>query len=317
MKRRTEVVSKRLADMREGRQGFYVYRYLGTQGFLPNYAFPRQATTATFYEIDNDISREQGLALREYAPGNSIYYRGNRYEVIMARARTELGTPAFEDLLVCPACASAYLGNDAKLPACLSCGTALTGTHVNRRALRMPDMLAKRRTSITADEEERTRLGYAISYHYQPGHALQRYHLLTGAHGSDQPPHSIELTYEHNGRVIQVNEGTVQAQRTDQEEGFTLCRRCSRWLLSDDAVQKHLDPQSSSGCRHSAVEDDILRRVMLFSDAQVDVVTLDLVLPTEGLRRARRRCSTPRWPRPCCTRPRSPSISTRASSTAS
>jgi hypothetical protein len=279
LKRRSEVVSERLADMREGRHGFYVYRYLGAQGFLPNYAFPRQATTTTFYEIDNEISREQGLALREYAPGNSIYYRGNRYEVTRARARTEQGTPAFDDLLVCPACSAAYLGKDAKRPACMACGTALTGTHVNHRALRMPDMLAKRRTSITADEEERTRLGYAISYHYQPGHLLQRFHLVASAQDPDRAAHSIELTYEHNGRVIQVNEGTIQAQRNDQEEGFVLCRRCSRWLLSEDAVRKHLDPQSSSACRHGATEEDILRRVMLFSDAQVDVVTLDLAVP--------------------------------------
>ena len=122
--RRQAVISERLDDMRQGKKDFYTYRYLGAQGFLPNYAFPRQATTVSFYEIEDDISRDQVLALREYAPGNAIYYRGHRYEVIMARPRTEQGTPAFDEILVCPACDAAYLGVDAKLAACPARGTS-------------------------------------------------------------------------------------------------------------------------------------------------------------------------------------------------
>ena len=65
-----------MESMREGGKGFYTYRYLGSQGFLPNYAFPSRSTTVSFFDNANDLSRNTVLALREYAPGNSIYYRG-------------------------------------------------------------------------------------------------------------------------------------------------------------------------------------------------------------------------------------------------
>jgi len=283
LRRRLEVVSERLADMREGRKGFYTYRYLGAQGFLPNYAFPRRATTVSFYEIEEEIARDEPLALREYAPGNSIYYRGNRYEVTLARPRTDLQAPSFEDLLICPACSAAYLGPNAKLAACASCGTALTATHINRHALSMPDMLAKRRTSITADEEERTRLGYQITYHYQPGPVVERYAVAMPNGGDAGAPGEspIQITYEHNGRIILVNEGTVQAKRNDAEYGFVLCRRCNRWLMSEEAIAAHLNPQNSRACRHGATEEDIFHHVVLVSDARVDVLTMDVPVPEE------------------------------------
>lgn len=287
LKRRQAVISERLNDMRAGKKDFYTYRYLGAQGFLPNYAFPRQATTVSFYEIQDDISRDQVLALREYAPGNSIYYRGNRYEVIMARPRTEQGTPAFDDLLICPNCQAAYLGSDAKLAACVACGASLTTTHSNSHALALPDMLAKQRTNITSDEEERVRLGYAISPHYQQGVAARSYTVTAADEGSNCPPISsippIKLTYEHNGRIIVVNEGPVQALRKDLEQGFVLCARCGRWLTGDERVADHIDPQNPRSCRYGATADDLARNVVLYTAGRMDVLTLDIPLPERML----------------------------------
>jgi hypothetical protein len=277
LRRREGVVSERLADMREGKKGFYTYRYLGAQGYLPNYAFPRQATSVSFYEIENEITRDRSLALREYAPGNSIYYRGHRYEVTMARPRTAQGTPGFTDLLICPACKAAYLGPDTKLAACDTCGVSLLSTHSRGRALAMPDMLAKRRTTITADEEERTRLGYRISEHYQMGRRARRYRLSP----EERAQPLLELTYEHNGRIILVNEGLVQAEREDDEDGFVLCQKCNRWLFSAERRDQHVDPQSPRACRHGATKDDLARQVVLFSDAHMDVITLDIPPPDD------------------------------------
>lgn len=280
LRRRQGVVSERLADMREGKRSFYTYRYLGAQGYLPNYAFPRQATSVSFYEIENEITRDRPLALREYAPGNSIYYRGHRYEVTMARPRTAQGTPAFTDLLICPACKAAYLGADAKLAACDTCGTSLLSTHAKGHALAMPDMLAKRRTTITSDEEERTRLGYRISPHYQMGKRARHYRL--SPEEGTQP--LLDLTYEHNGRIILVNEGLVQAQREDGEDGFVLCQKCNRWLFSAERMEQHVDPQSPHACRHGAAKEDLAHQVILYSDAHMDVITLDVPPPADLLR---------------------------------
>ncbi|GEM_PF-443682 len=281
---RQRVVTERLADMREGKKGFYTYRYLGAQGFLPNYAFPRQSTTVSFYEIENEVSRERPLALREYAPGNSIYYRGHRYEVIMARPRTSRGAPSFDDLLICPVCEAAYLGLDARLAACTTCGASLLATHANPHALAMPDMLARRRTSITADEEERTRLGYHITEHYQMGKGARRYRLSLQDGAAGAPP-LLDLSYEHNGHLILVNEGLVQADREDGEQGFVLCRKCNRWLIGEERALDHLDPESERACRSGATAEDLAHQVVLYSAAQMDVLTLD-VPPPEDLPRA-------------------------------
>src|SRR3712207_9043803 len=43
---------------RSGGRGFYTYRYLGSQGFLPNYAFPSKATTVSFFDNSDDLSRD-------------------------------------------------------------------------------------------------------------------------------------------------------------------------------------------------------------------------------------------------------------------
>ena len=288
LKRRQTVISERLAAMRDGKKDFYTYRYLGAQGFLPNYAFPRQATTVSFYEVEDDIARDQVLALREYAPGNSIYYRGNRYEVIMARPRTEQGSPAFDDLLICPACQAAYLGADAKLAACASCGTPLTTTHSNNHALALPDMLAKRRTNITSDEEERQRLGYTISPHYQRGANVRCFAVTPeieqeGQDGQDEQDGeqipSVDLAYEHNGRIIVVNEGPVQAERKDLERGFVLCTRCGRWLSGEDRMEDHINPQSGRGCRQGATVNDLAHNLVLYTAGRMDVLTLDMPLP--------------------------------------
>jgi hypothetical protein len=100
-KMRRHVIEDRLEAMRDGEDDFYTYRYLGGEGFLPNYAFPRQAVSVTFYDRDDQLRRDPSLALREYAPGNFIYYRGTQYQVAYGRPRTERDqTLAFEKLLV-------------------------------------------------------------------------------------------------------------------------------------------------------------------------------------------------------------------------
>ena len=79
-KLRRGVVYRRLENLRGGSGDFYTYRCLGSQGFFTNYAFPSKATTISFFDSVNDLSQDVVMALREYAPGNSIYYRGRKRE---------------------------------------------------------------------------------------------------------------------------------------------------------------------------------------------------------------------------------------------
>ena len=272
---RRRVIEAKLEEMREGEQDFYTYRYLGGQGFLPNYAFPREAVTVSFYEIEDEMSRDPLLALSEYAPGNFIYYQGGQYEVVYARPRTRENVPAFENLLICPECSAAYLGEEANRAACQVCGVSLIGVHPYRHALPMPDQLARRRARITADEEERRRRGYRVEPHYQMGPDARSYEVKSD--GST----AFRLTYEHNGRIIVVNEGLRQAEEEDGAPGFTLCRACNTWLFGEERIADHTDAKSNRGCRRGARPDDVIRDIRLFVDSRNDVATIEWPLPEE------------------------------------
>ncbi len=137
----------------------------------------------------------------------------------------------------------------------------------------MPDMVARRRTSITADEEERMRRGYELKVHYQMSQAARRYRVQAG----DQT--AFHLTYEHNGRVIVVNQGPRQAGEQERQPGFTYCRACNCWLVGDKAIHEHTGDEGK--CPRHATPTDVLGGIHLFADSQNDVLTLDCPLPDD------------------------------------
>ncbi len=105
-----EAIETKMEDMRRGRKDYSTYRYLASRGFTPNYGFPTNVTTLTFdhrgrRDVEEvDIQRDGMIALNEYAPGNSVYYRGGRYAVTHARPKLEKNRPVTTQLLICPKC---------------------------------------------------------------------------------------------------------------------------------------------------------------------------------------------------------------------
>ncbi len=280
MQYRRNIIEDKLAAMREGKKNFYTYRYLGSQGFLPNYAFPRRAVTLSFREIEDELSRDPVIALREYAPGNFVYYRGNRYEVVEARPATQENQADFQLLLVCPTCRSAYIGEDANRAVCMVCQENLEGTHPLRHALPMPDMVARRRQSITADDEERMRRGYDIEIYYKQGPSIQRFEVNQTS--AKENPLPFQVTYEHNGPLVIANRGSRQSEANDESLGFAYCQRCQRWLTSDRAVADHPGTPSQAGdCFRGGRTEDIISDVVLYNDSRHDVVTLDVPPPPD------------------------------------
>lgn len=267
--RRRDVIERKLYEMREGEDAWYVYRYLGGEGFLPNYAFPRQAVTTSFGESEEELERDTMIALSEFAPGNFLYYRGSRYEVTHARLKTRALAPDVKELTLCSTCSAAYLGPEARRAAC-RCGKDLRDSPP-QLALELPDMFARETARITADEEERLRLGYDVTPHYQPGSHIRTFAVKKGT------AVALELRYEHNGRIVLVNAGPRQAEQTDQAAGFRLCTKCHRWLLGEDAVAKHVAPGAEGKCPQHASASDLTQPLSLYTDVQTDV--LELVVP--------------------------------------
>ena len=194
--------------MRDGEKDFYIYRYLSAQGFLPNYGFPSSNITLSLSESENEIQRDNVIALSELAPGNTIYYQGAKYQVAYARPKVMNQKPVREYLLICPNCQNALRGETAKTAAaCPKCQKPLTGEHPNPNAMQLPDMYAIRRLRITSDEEERMRLGYQTSTHYQASDKIQEYDVTTD---NDL---TLKIQYEHNGQIIHLKQGHNQKPR--------------------------------------------------------------------------------------------------------
>ena len=251
--RRMGALSARLKDMRKGEGDHYPYRLLSSDGFLPGYAFPRRSALAFFTDRKETIGRGRAIALREFAPNNSIYYRGQRYEVVRAQVRAHGGDSAWTRLKACH-CGHFLRGEEVDAQAaCPSCGSSLIGVPAFEHALELPDAVARRRQRVGSDEEERIRRGYAVDPHFQlPG-------IVSG--GRLGP---LGVTYGHNARLLLVNGGF----RASDDIGFRFCTRCRLWNPDDD----HFGPDQPCG----EASDSLVEHVTLFVEGQHDMLVLDL-----------------------------------------
>ena len=259
-----------------GSRALDLRRYLGGQGFLPNYAFPGRSARVEFRSEDFDqLERPPLIALTEMAPGNSLYYKGQRYQV----TRASISQEDAEDRKAkrCPACKRVNLvRNGATLDSCPSCGENLGGVSASVEVRRLPVMQADPFSRITSDAEERQRRGFRISSDYAPG--------ITEVRQSQLGAGVLSLTYEHNGTITTVNAGPRTLLEDDEKllDGFAFCPRCKRWLFNDDAINKHVKDASGKGkCPQGAVITDIKRNLALYVEQQSDVVAFDVPYPVE------------------------------------
>lgn len=264
---RERAIANKLENMREGKQDFYVFRYLGMQGFLPNYGFPSNNTYVSFYDRDDEISRDRTIALSEFSPGNQLYLRGNRYRILYARPKKEIQKPVFEEILMCPKCELALFRHDALVAgACPQCEASFEGIHPFPHCMILPDMIGIRSRKITSDEEERLKQGSSIAYHYERGENPTKITIE-----NDFP---IDMTYDHDANIILINKGSKSS-----EEGYILCSACNRWLFGEKNISEHLDDDHDRRCTKHAQPEDIYRGIFLYTRNKHDVVILDLKPP--------------------------------------
>ena len=271
-KLRRDSILARLQDVRRGRGDFSPYRYLGNQGFLPNYAFPRRASSVFFADRKESITRHRVIALREFAPEASIYYRGSRYRVERAQPRTRGGGTNWNRIKRC-SCGWFTTGENVAIAAvCTSCGKDLEAHFTDRYALELPDMVARPRGRISSDEEERSRRGFVI----EPSYRLDSGSPTGELRDSDDAVVG-RVTYGPRARLLVTNRGP---RGEGDPEGFRMCERCRRWILSDVQEHDHVDIDNPKGsCPAGGTAEDIRSGVVLFSEGRHDMVAIDLAVP--------------------------------------
>ncbi|SFK86004.1 DEAD/DEAH box helicase [Geodermatophilus ruber] len=259
-KRRRDAIETIRRKIREGTGDYYPLAWLAQRGFLPTYAFPRQAVLLRFNNREQARVRSRAIALREFAPGNSIYHLGNRY--VVTKASFGRDTQAVTDELHFCSC-GAYLTKAQAVAStrCPQCDRPLVEAKTFRAAMPITDAYAVQRDNVGADSEERLRQGYRIATGYRLPPLGVSKRDITPSEGSP-----LAATYAHLGHLVQANTGL---QRSDEQ--FSLCTRCRTW--NPDA--EHFN--TGKEC-HPATEN-LLDNVVLFTEGRHDMLLLDVVAP--------------------------------------
>ncbi|MBE9010406.1 DUF1998 domain-containing protein, partial [Pseudanabaenaceae cyanobacterium LEGE 13415] len=184
---------------------------------LPVRAFIRSGEDGDF------ISRPRIVALREFAPGNVVYYEGSKFQI--ARTRLPAGGIQYERVSVCFNCGYFHQGDDWQRETCENCGTRITDFNGDRaklnRVLSMDTMLTRRRERITCDEEERLKYGYNVTTHFRYNENKRKSAEVTSATGTVL----LELTYGETANIWRINRGL----KRNQEKGFKLNTTTGAW----------------------------------------------------------------------------------------
>ncbi|HWY16413.1 MAG TPA: DEAD/DEAH box helicase [Rhizomicrobium sp.] len=220
---------------------FYVYRYLGNEGFLPGYNFPRlpvRALVSTGNEA-HAIDRARFLGLVEFGPGNILYHEGRKHRVASVVVPAGGIEARLTRAKLCNSCGYVHPRDSADVDLCVHCGTRLDGatSQFPQALFEQPTVRAMRWTRITSEEEERTREGYVTTTHFRAVGGGQERLLLIEKEGEKAV---LSILYLPRAQLWRINHGW---RKSAEQTGFVIDTASGRWRSSDDAD----DEQNADG----------------------------------------------------------------------
>lgn len=222
---------------------FSSYRYLGSEGFLPGYSFPRLPLTAYIpgrrgaAGRDEYLQRSRFIAISEFGPRNFVYHEGSRYQIDRIQLPLQGGDGGPDQRLVtssakiCSACGHLHVVAGAEsVDNCENCNRILPPQLDS--LLRMQHVYTRRRNRINSEEEERQRQGYEIqtAIRFATGNGGQN---VTSTGEVLQPEGSTlaGLTYAPSANLWQINVGW-RRRTPDSPLGFMLDVDKATWARS-------------------------------------------------------------------------------------
>lgn len=242
---------------------FYPYRYFASEGFLPGFNFPRIPIRAYISNQSGGefISRPKSVAIREFAPRNTIYYEGNKYQI--TRTSIPVKGIKFQQIALCHQCGYLHDKDGIYREICENCGERITADSQGNPAkishvLSMETMKTEPRQRITCDEEERLKYGYNIAVHYRYTDNKKEQATVLGA---DHQP-LLKLTYGETADLKSLNRGL----RMSKERGFKLDTKTGIWgeSKSKDKENKLVD------------ETEIVSEIYLMVDDKSNILVIDI-----------------------------------------
>ncbi|MEI6137957.1 MAG: DEAD/DEAH box helicase [Mariniphaga sp.] len=265
---RRNALEKRNNNLKEGKEDFYVYRYLSQVGFLPNYAFPSKVTSVRMLHKgeEEEISRDHAIAIREFAPLNTIYYGGLKY-VVQTVSKEVDPTNKFM-AVVCEDCEHIEkLSTGRQIPSnCPNCGSVWE-SQIALSVMKFPKMRAIKRNRITADEEERLKGGYKIIHSYKPTGKAEVEEVIS----SDKS--ICRISFERSGEMNHLNLGQmIDFHKGDK--GFVLDTVNLNWVplhkIDDYLREKKMNINQMN------------KNVSLLTESRNDIFSIQLTEPYIG-----------------------------------
>lgn len=258
-RQRIDLLLNDAGDTGYNQSDFYTYRYLASEGFLPGYSFPRLPLAAFIPGWGNRpsswLQRPRFLAISEFGPQSLIYHEGARYQVTRISLPREGGEAGGDVTLttakICESCGTHHLDTQ-NVDVCVSCDTPLPAEWKN--LLQLQTVLTRRRERISADEEERNRVGYELrtTYRFVPraGHPGK----ATAKAATDDDDEVLDVIYGDSADVRITNLGRRTRKDADRH-GFWLDTVKGRWLSEKDAAQTYA--QSEETDDDAPLPDDV------------------------------------------------------------
>jgi hypothetical protein len=192
--------------------GSYPFDYLSEHGFLPSYAFPSDtARLIAKDEVKKPVLRSMTVALHEYAPGNTVYMDGRKYQVIGLDFHRSPVPDLDQAYKACETCD--YVTFHPSATHCQSCKQELMPSTFP--VLLASAFVAERAEAIGSDEEYRQRAFYAGNTY-----------LLEAPEAADRTEIAgVSCAYHRRGTIFVTNTGLVE----EHARGFLLCRHCGHW----------------------------------------------------------------------------------------
>jgi superfamily II DNA/RNA helicase len=248
----------------EGQTDFYTYRYLASEGFLPGYSFPRLPLAAyvpgSRGRGNTWLQRPRFLAISEFGPGALIYHEGARYQVSrISLPRGGDGDTSGEvvrtEARVCEACGYHH-PRQVGVDVCESCGERLTGAWTN--LLQMQTVITRRRERISADEEERNRIGFELRTTYRFVPRGGRPGRMAAEVRGRRETALATLAYGDGAEIRVTNLGR-RARKNKEVRGFWLDLVKGRWLSEKEgeATEASDDDDLEAGF-HDVTRKDIV-----------------------------------------------------------
>lgn len=273
-----------------GQGDYYPYRYFASEGFLPGYSFPRLPLAAYVPGIRGAgatwLQRPRFLALREFGPNALVYHEGARYQVTRVNLPRDphgdvastgnAGSVTLSSVRICLSCSYHHerqVGTDV----CENCGAPLK--EVLNNLMLMQTVVTQRRDRISADEEERQRLGFDMitTYRFQPrGTAPASLH----AEAVEAGVPVLDLRYGDAAELRVTNAGP-RKRAADTTPGFWIDTVKGKWLSDKRAAE--LDQPEVDEYGEPLIAEDVERkaRVVPYVEDRRNIAVVRWAQPVE------------------------------------